>query len=79
MKIYFLIIKKRNRFIFTSLIFAQLLISIHSKIANEKAYAYNKFASGIFQPIVFGHEVTDDDMKKSLGFPLINLVDTSSK
>ena len=66
-----------NRFIFTSLIIAQLLISIHSRLANENAYAYDEISDELFKPIVIEREVMNDDMKKSLGSSLINLADVS--
>ena len=70
-----------NRFIFTSLIIAQLLISIYSRLANENAYAYDKISDELFKPIVIerklDNEVMNDDMKKLLGSSLINLADVS--
>ena len=69
-----------KRFIFTSLIIAQLLISIHSKIANENAYAYNEVSGEPFQPIIISYklDVKDNEMEKYLESSFINLADASS-
>ena len=67
-----------NRFTFTSLIIAQVLLSIHSNVANENAYVYNEIHDESFNPTIVVHEANEDDMKNSLGSSVINLADTSS-
>jgi hypothetical protein len=65
-----------NRFIFTILTVAQLLISIHSDIPDKGPNGYYDFYDEAFRPIVIGHEVhgiMDDNIKKSLGPSVVNL------
>ena len=67
-----------NRFIFTSLIIEQLLILIHSNVPNENTYIYNEIYDESFIPTIVVREANEDDIKKSLGSPVINLADSSS-
>ena len=61
-----------KRFIFTSLINAQLLILIHSNNDNENTY-YNEIKNEAFRPITSWREafgIMDHDMKSHWGLKL---------